>query len=347
MSIYTANGDKGTTNLVHTKNVSKSDDRIQLVGTIDELSSHLGLIKTMMSEAEDIRFIENIQRTLNAVCSGVADPFNREFRTEDERTGQLEEEISRLEGLFHCPEEENILPGSSRLSAELDIARAVARRAERDLAAVSVKFGADNGAKKYMNRLSDYLYVMARYMETTEQPVQKKEEITPFGGKEAEPVAAVQTPMTDEAVIQEVLKRMGIQGRITLDGAKRLIDKIEQEAKRRGKNAVIAVCGPDGNPVAVHVMDGAFLVSFDVATKKAYTAVAVRMSTKELAVLAQPGGTFFGVDKMDNGKIVIFGGGVPLKVGDTIIGGLGISGGTGEEDHSLAEYGLSILNEVL
>ena len=347
MSIYTANGDKGTTNLVHTKNVSKSDDRIQLVGTIDELSSHLGLIKTMMSEAEDIRFIENIQRTLNAVCSGVADPFNREFRTENDRTGQLEEEISRLEGLFHCPEEENILPGSSRLSAELDIARAVARRAERDLAAVSVKFGADNGAKKYMNRLSDYLYVMARYMETTEQPVQKKEEITPFGGKEAEPVAAVQTPMTDEAVIQEVLKRMGIQGRITLDGAKRLIDKIEQEAKRRGKNAVIAVCGPDGNPVAVHVMDGAFLVSFDVATKKAYTAVAVKMSTKELAVLAQPGGTFFGVDKMDNGKIVIFGGGVPLKVGDTIIGGLGISGGTGEEDHSLAEYGLSILNEIL
>lgn len=347
MSIYTANGDKGTTNLVHTKNVSKSDDRIQLVGTIDELSSHLGLIKTMMSEVDDIRFIENIQRTLNAVCSGVADPFNREFRTEDDRTGQLEEEISRLEGLFHCPEEENILPGSSRLSAELDIARAVTRRAERDLAAVSVKFGADNGAKKYMNRLSDYLYVMARYMETTEQPVQKKEEITPFGGKEAEPVAAVQTPMTDEAVIQEVLKRMGIQGRITLDGAKRLIDKIEQEAKRRGKNAVIAVCGPDGTPIAVHVMDGAFLVSFDVATKKAYTAVAVRMSTKELAVLAQPGGTFFGVDKMDNGKIVIFGGGVPLKVGDTIIGGLGISGGTGEEDHSLAEYGLSILNEVL
>ena len=71
------------------------------------------------------------------------------------------------------------------------------------------------------------------------------------------------------------------------------------------------------------------------------------MSTKELSVLAQPGGTFYGVDKMDNGKIVIFGGGVPLKVGDTIIGGLGISGGTGEEDHSLAEYGLSILNEVL
>lgn len=210
-----------------------------------------------------------------------------------------------------------------------------------------MKFGADNGAKKYMNRLSDYLYIMARYTETTEQPVQNQEESRPSGGKEAEPVAAVQTPATSEAVIQEVLKRMGIQGRITLDSAKRLIDKIEQEAARRGKKAVIAVCGPDGNPIAVHVMDGAFLVSFDVATKKAYTAVAVKMSTKELSILAQPGGTFYGVDKMDGGRIVIFGGGVPLKVGDTIIGGLGISGGTGEEDHSLAEYALSVLNEVL
>lgn len=245
----------------------------------------------MMDKAEDIHFLEDIQKNLNMIVSGVADPFNREFRTEDDQTGQLEDEIDRLDGLFSCPKEENILPGSSRLSAELDIARAVARRAERDLAAVSVKFGADNGAKKYMNRLSDYLYIMARYTETTEQPVQNQEESRPSGGKETEPVAAVQTPATSEAVIQEVLKRMGIQGRITLDSAKRLIDKIEQEAARRGKKAVIAVCGPDGNPIAVHVMDGAFLVSFDVATKKAYTAVAVKMSTKELSILAQPGGT--------------------------------------------------------
>ena len=151
----------------------------------------------------------------------------------------------------------------------------------------------------------------------------------------------------DEAVIQAVLRRIGMQGRITLEGAKKLIEKIEQEALRRGKKAVIAVCGPDGNPIAVHVMDGAFLVSFDVALKKAYTSVAVKMSTMELSALAQPGGTFYGVDKMDGGKIVIFGGGVPLKSEDTIIGGLGISGGTGEEDHSLAEYGLSVLPEIL
>ena len=138
-----------------------------------------------------------------------------------------------------------------------------------------------------------------------------------------------------------------MQTRITLDAAKRLIGEIEKEAERRGKKAVIAVCSPDGNPVAVHVMDGAFLVRFDVAIRKAYTSVAVKMSTMELSRLAQPGGTFYGLDKMEGGKIVILGGGVPLVSGDMIIGGLGVSGGTGEEDHALAEYGQKALTEIL
>lgn len=348
MNIYTKGGDKGTTNLVHTKNVSKSDDRIQLVGTIDELTSHLGLVKTMTEDADALRVLEKIQKTLITVMAGVADPYNREYKIDEDKTEFLEEEINRMEGLFQRPKE-FILPGQCRLSAEMDIARTVARRAERALAAVSVKFGADNGTKKYMNRLADYLYVLARYTDATaDKTVDNTVGAASIGGKEeVRTVAENQTGTASEAVIQEVLKRIGIQGKISLASAKRLIDKIEQEAERRGKKAVIAVCGPDGNPIAVHVMDGAFLVSFDVATKKAYTSVAVKMSTKELSVLAQPGGTFYGVDKMDNGKIVIFGGGVPLKVGETIIGGLGISGGTGEEDHSLAEFGLSVLNEVL
>ena len=350
MNIYTKNGDRGTTDLVRTKNVSKSDDRIQLVGTIEELISHLGLVRTMMKDQDMIHFLEKIQGTLTVAMAGVADPYNREYKLGDERTELLEQEIDRLSGLFQEPSG-MILPGKNRLSAEIDITRAVARRAERMVAAVSVKFGADNGTKKYMNRLADYLYVLARYTDATEDngeiKVDNSGDLSVSGGKETGNMTENQNAGTSEAVIQEVLKRMGVQGRITLEGAKKLINRIEEEARRRGKNAVIAVCGPDGNPIAVHVMDGAFLVSFDVAVKKAYTSVAVKMSTKELSVLAQPGGTFYGVDKMDGGRIVIFGGGVPLKAGDTIIGGLGISGGTGEEDHSLAEYGLSILHEVL
>lgn len=83
MNIYTKGGDKGTTSLVHTKNVSKSDDRIQLVGTIDELTSHLGLVKTMLKDEDTIQFLEKIQRTLITVMAGVADPYKRDYRIDD------------------------------------------------------------------------------------------------------------------------------------------------------------------------------------------------------------------------------------------------------------------------
>ena len=161
MNIYTKNGDKGTTDLIRTKNVSKSDDRIQLVGTIDELTSHLGLVKTMLKDENAVKVLEGVQGTLITVMAGVADPFNREYKISDEKTEALEAEIDRMEGLFERPKK-FILPGGTRLSAEIDVARTVARRAERALALVSVKFGADTGTKKFMNRLADYLYVLAR-----------------------------------------------------------------------------------------------------------------------------------------------------------------------------------------
>lgn len=407
MEVYTGYGDKGMTDLSHTKNVSKSDDRICLMGSVEELMSHIGLVRVLVDDVDVVRMLEKISETLKKIIDGVSDPYNREFKVSEDRTELLEEEIGRMKEIF-SGERLPILPGDSRVAAEVDVTRAVARRAERELALVSVKFGSDTGAKKYMNRLSDYFYVLARYVdaakikekneasegvqgaaksETTGTEANVVTEAAGTVGNSADVVAgtsavdvgaqepqmvqksAVQafnaqngtvtttaggntamaqndSTAANTAMIQEVLKRMGIQGRITLDSAKRLIERIEQEALRRNKPSVIAVCSPDGNPVAVHVMDGSFLVSFDMAVKKAYTSVAVKMSTMELSRLTQPGQTFYGLGKMSD-NIVIFGGGVPLKVGDTIIGGLGISGGTGEEDNSLAEYGLQVLNEVL
>ena len=399
MEVYTGYGDKGMTDLSHTKNVSKSDDRICLMGSVEELMSHIGLVRVLVDDVDVVRMLEKISETLKKIIDGVSDPYNREFKVSEDRTELLEEEIGRMKEIF-SGEKLPILPGDSRVAAEVDVTRAVARRAERELALVSVKFGSDTGAKKYMNRLSDYFYVLARYVDVAkikekkaeaaesvqgavrsenagteiventanvatnasvanaggQDPqlaqkndvqafnVQDKTVTTTAGGNTA--MAQNDSMAANTAMIQEVLKRMGIQGRITLDSAKRLIEKIEQEALRRNKPSVIAVCTPDGNPVAVHVMDGSFLVSFDMAIKKAYTSVAVKMSTMELSRLTQPGQTFYGLGKMSD-NIVIFGGGVPLKVGDTIIGGLGISGGTGEEDNSLAEYGLQVLKEVL
>ena len=359
MDVYTGYGDKGMTDLSHTKNVSKSDDRVCLMGSVEELVSHIGLVRVLIDDGDVVRMLEKISETLKKITDGVSDPYNREFKVSEDRTELLEEEIDRMKEIF-SGERLPILPGDSRVAAEIDVTRAVARRAERELALVSVKFGSDTGAKKFMNRLSDYFYVLARYVDAAKIGEKNAETAgieanvgaeasgtmttTAAGGNTA--MAQNDSMAVNTAMIQEVLKRMGIQGRITLDSAKRLIEKIEQEALRRNKPSVIAVCSPDGNPVAVHVMDGSFLVSFDMAVKKAYTSVAVKMSTMELSRLTQPGQTFYGLGKMSD-NIVIFGGGVPLKVGDTIIGGLGISGGTGEEDNSLAEYGLQILNEVL
>ena len=399
MEVYTGYGDKGMTDLSHTKNVSKSDDRICLMGSVEELMSHIGLVRVLVDDVDVVRMLEKISETLKKIIDGVSDPYNREFKVSEDRTELLEEEIGRMKEIF-SGEKLPILPGDSRVAAEVDVTRAVARRAERELALVSVKFGSDTGAKKYMNRLSDYFYVLARYVDVAkikekkaeaaesvqgavrsenagteiventanvatnasvanaggQDPqlaqkndvqafnVQDKTVTTTAGGNTA--MAQNDSMAANTAMIQEVLRRMGIQGRISLDSAKRLIEKIEQEALRRNKPSVIAVCGPDGNPVAVHVMDGSYLVSFDVAMKKAYTSVAVKMSTMELSRLTQPGQTFYGLGKMSD-NIVIFGGGVPLKVGDTIIGGLGISGGTGEEDNSLAEYGLQVLKDAL
>ncbi len=381
MEVYTGYGDKGMTDLSHTKNVSKSDDRICLMGSIEELVSHIGLVRALIGDGDVVRMLEKISETLKKITDGVSDPYNREFKVSEDRTELLEEEIGRMRKIF-SGERLPILPGDSRVAAEIDVTRAGARRAERELALVSVKFGSDTGAKKYMNRLSDYFYVLARYVDVAK--IGEKKEAAGTVENNANVAAGTAEPQTEQiqqntlmqaqntqenvsavttaggntamaqndsmaantAMIQEVLKRMGIQGRITLDSAKRLIEKIEQEALRRNKPSVIAVCSPDGNPVAVHVMDGSFLVSFDMAVKKAYTSVAVKMSTMELSRLTQPGQTFYGLGKMSD-NIVIFGGGVPLKVGDNIIGGLGISGGTGEEDNSLAEYGLQVLNEVL
>lgn len=338
MSIYTKNGDKGTTELVNAKNVSKSDDRIELLGSIEELTSHIGLVKTLINDKDTFQVLEKIQSVLNIITSGTADSYNREYKLHDDKTEFLEEEIKRLEGLFQC-QKDDVIPGKCRLSAEIDITRAVARRTERALASVSVKFGADVGAKKYLNRLADYLYVLARYVDASE--LDKKSAEIESG------IKMEQKETVNESIIQEVIKRLGIMGKISLESAKRLIGIVEEEAKNRGKKVAIAVCGPDGNPIAVHAMDGAFLVSFNVAVKKAYTAAGVQMSTYEFGKLAQPGGTFYGVEAIEGGNMVIFGGGVPIKIGETIIGALGVSGGTGEEDHDLAMYALSRVHEVL
>ena len=117
-----------------------------------------------------------------------------------------------------------------------------------------------------------------------------------------------------------------------------LIGQVEEKAEKLGMRVVTAVSDAAGRPVAIHCMDGAYIGSFDVALNKTYTSVAFQMSTAKLGELAAPGQSLYGIQFTNEGKIVIFGGGELLITDGRIVGAVGVSGGTAEEDTSLAAW---------
>jgi uncharacterized protein GlcG (DUF336 family) len=127
---------------------------------------------------------------------------------------------------------------------------------------------------------------------------------------------------------------------INLDQALKVIDAAKNKATEIGVPMVIAVVDAGGNLVAEQRMDDALLVSIDIAKNKAYTSVAVKIATGDLAGVTQSGQTLFGLHTTDGARIVIFGGGIPLKKGDQIVGGIGVSGGSVEQDIECAEAGV-------
>jgi uncharacterized protein GlcG (DUF336 family) len=126
---------------------------------------------------------------------------------------------------------------------------------------------------------------------------------------------------------------------ITLADARRIIAAAEQKAQEIGQPMNIAVVDAGGNLVAHVRMDKAWMGSVDISIKKAWTARAFDISTKELAELSQSGDQFFGINASNDGKVMIFAGGIPLKRGNDVIGGIGVSGGLGKQDQAVAEAG--------
>jgi len=148
----------------------------------------------------------------------------------------------------------------------------------------------------------------------------------------------------NSAVLQTQAIRMSVN--ITLDFAEKLMKRVEAKAKEMGMKVVTAVSDAHGNPVAVRCMDDAYVGSFDVALNKTYTAIAFKMSTEELGKLCQPEGPLYGIQLTNKGRIVIFGGGVLLKIGESIIGAFGVSGGSAEQDNFLAHYAQEAFREM-
>lgn len=126
-----------------------------------------------------------------------------------------------------------------------------------------------------------------------------------------------------------------------LEDARRVISAAEKKATEIRQPMNIAVVDSGGNLVAHVRMDNAWIGSIDISINKAYTSRAFDISTKDLAQHSQSGGQFFGIHVSNGGRIMIFAGGIPLKRDGKVVGAIGVSGGSGDQDHSVAEAGAS------
>lgn len=168
MKIYTRTGDKGETGLLGGTRVPKNDARIEAYGTIDELNSHLGMLRDLAGQQHS-DLITTIQTTLFAIGSRLASNSAEEaekFRvprvTEDEITG-LEMAMDAMDTDLD-PMRNFILPGGHPASSQAHICRTVCRRAERRIVELTALTEVSNDMVRYVNRLSDLLFVMARHL---------------------------------------------------------------------------------------------------------------------------------------------------------------------------------------
>ena len=131
---------------------------------------------------------------------------------------------------------------------------------------------------------------------------------------------------------------------LTMDKAVLIIEAAIEKAMTIGQPMNIAIVDAGANLMAFMRMDGAWLGSIDIAINKAFTARAFDITTMELGRNSQPGGQFFGIHASNHGRVMIFAGGIPIKVNGQIVGALGVSGGSGEQDQAVAEAAVVTLS---
>lgn len=167
--VYTRKGDQGETSLVGGVRIKKSDIRLEAYGTVDELSAQLGMLVAMMSESnmeEERQMVIRVQNTLFNVCSHLATdqsqtPLYPSAKISPEEVTILEQRVDEL--MKQLPEKQGfILPGGCPAACQAHICRTVCRRAERRIAALAEGAIVGNEVQQYVNRLSDYLFVLAK-----------------------------------------------------------------------------------------------------------------------------------------------------------------------------------------
>lgn len=321
MKVYTKTGDDGQTSLLSKQRVGKDHIRVHAYGTVDEANAAMGLARSYMSDkswASDI--IYGLQRDLIQLNADLATEGAVEGnlpRITDGHVKKLEETIDLLEE-WRIPQAYFITPGATTSSSALDLARTIVRRAERFVVEISRTAIVPQSVALYLNRLSDLLFVLARCVEQQDL------------------IAAV-----TNGVVEELRGKKQEGTEKILDKAKKVIAAAEQKALELGVPMVIAVVDDGGNLIAQHRMDDALLASISLALDKAYTAVALKTSTEQAALAVKPGQELYGLNTANNGRFIVFGGGIPILVEGKIAAAIGVSGGTVEEDSIVAKAGLA------
>ena len=164
--VYTRTGDQGETSLVGGVRIKKSHIRLEAYGTVDELSAHLGLLVAMLETGEEHDFLIRVQNNLFNVCTHLATdqsqtPLYDSAKLADGEIEVLEHKVDEIMNLL--PERQGfILPGGTQAAAQAHVCRTVCRRAERRIVALSEVAQISPETLQYVNRLSDYLFVLAK-----------------------------------------------------------------------------------------------------------------------------------------------------------------------------------------
>ncbi len=369
-NVYTRTGDKGDTGLFGGSRVPKQSLRVEAYGTVDEANAALGAAKAMLPAGQWRRRVHDVQQRLFVLAAELAsDPEGAAILANKINTG----DITDLEHLIDdClavtgPQREFVVPGRDDRSGAFHQARTVVRRAERRVLTLAETEPVRPELIKYLNRLSDAVYSLARLAETwRDEEIERivRDAVAKVLGtpsKQVEPdreerAARVETtpskpvepdhePLGEQSAPAPSRGRTPVR-RFDLAAAKRIAERAEARSAELGVPVVIAAADAGGNLMLLHRIEGALLASIEIAINKAWSAVAFQAPTATLGPLATGDGPLPGLADTNSGRVVLFGGGVPVHVDGELAGAIGISGGTAEQDVDIATCALQDWNTI-
>ena len=314
MKVYTRKGDSGETGLYGGSRISKNSIKVDTYGNIDESAAFIGAARALIKDKEIKDILYKIQEKFLVIGAYLASDKNGITKLKEKI------EISDIENLEKIIDEYSknllplykfIIPVENIESAALHVARTVVRRSERKIVALKERDEVAPEVLKYVNRVSDILFVLARVVE------------------DQEAVRHISNAIIEKINVYEK------KNLLSLDEAKKIVESGKNKAREMKKDFVLAVVNSEGNLILEEKMDNAILASIEIALKKAYTAAALKIETSELAKLVQPNGSLYGLHT--DQRYVVFGGGSLLKKNGEIVGAVGVSGGTVDEDMTVAK----------